>query len=397
MVAVVVAHAAAAYTSIRLPGLLWSVRDRSSSQVFDWLFWGGVSVGMPLFFTISGFLAAKVHDEKGARGYAADRVRRILIPFLVGVFTVLPLCYAVWGLGWVVTNRSGFHSLFRFRFIDPEISAYFAGPAHLWFLEYLIVMLVAYGVFRRFRPEPADSTRRPWIFSARAPFFLALPTLVLLTLGRRRFGLDPVMDMRNWFVPDPFRLAHHAWFFLAGTWMYARRAEFERLKTTGPWFLGLAGFVFLLRLHFIEEALARSLPLADQAALALSGSLFAWFAVYGSLGVAQRLYRSPTPGVRWLAESSYWVYLIHFPIVGLIQVRLWTVPWSAPLKFTVALSLTMAIGLITEWTFVRNRWIGRWLFRSKVPSKPHFAAMQRATTTDSNRSRLTSEQSRESA
>ena len=387
MIAVVVAHAAAAYLSTPVPGLLWAVRDPSNSRLFDGLFWGGVSTGLPLFFTISGFLAAKSYEEKGVRGFLADRFRRIALPFLISVSTVLPLCYVVWWLGWVVTGRAGIHSLLRFRFADREISAYFAGPAHLWFLEYLILILLGYGLSLKAFARGAISARPTWIFRPFAPFVVAVPTTLILWLGQRRFGLDPVMDMRNWFVPDPYRIAHHAWFFIVGTLMYAGRAEFGSLVRVGWLWLGLSPLIFAARFTMIEQALVKPLSNTDRWGLAVSGALFGWFLVFGALGVAQRWCARPNRFARWLADRSYWVYLIHFPIVGLIQVRLWTVGWAAPLKFILALSLTLAIGLLSGEILARRLQASRPRSSLRVPLTPRVA----------RRVEVTSESWRESA
>ena len=70
--------------------------------------------------------------------------------------------------------------------------------------------------------------------------------------------------------------------------------------------------------------------------------------------------------MKYLADSSYWVYLVHFPIVGLIQANLFGLPISSALKFAIALGLTLALGLSSYQVMVRHTVIGRWLHGSRA-------------------------------
>jgi peptidoglycan/LPS O-acetylase OafA/YrhL len=77
------------------------------------------------------------------------------------------------------------------------------------------------------------------------------------------------------------------------------------------------------------------------------GGLLAWLNVFGLLGTYHLLFRRPTPVIRYLAGASYWIYLIHFPIVGLVQADLFRVPLPTALKFAATWALTMGLGVAT--------------------------------------------------
>ena len=65
----------------------------------------------------------------------------------------------------------------------------------------------------------------------------------------------------------------------------------------------------------------------------------------GLVGLFERLLRAPRPWVRWLADSSYWIYIIHLPVVTFLTFYLahldrqgWLkyltgFGWNAELKF----------------------------------------------------------------
>ena len=75
--------------------------------------------------------------------------------------------------------------------------------------------------------------------------------------------------------------------------------------------------------------------------------------------------------MRWLADASYWVYLVHLPLLFAIQYRLLDLQmhWSA--KFAIATTATFALSFASYQWLVRPTPIG-WLldgkhYRSRQP------------------------------
>ena len=149
--------------AIRIPDLLWAVHDPSRSIAFDAISWASVGMAMPAFFALSGFFAARLYDARGPRGFARDRARRILVPFLVAVATILPGVLAVWALGWLGDGRCSWEQLRGGTILEPRIADNILGPGHLWFLEYLVLMLAAYGLLRASRAAPSATRDGPTI------------------------------------------------------------------------------------------------------------------------------------------------------------------------------------------------------------------------------------------
>ena len=360
MVAVVAAHAAYAYASCQVAGLPWAVRDRSRSYAYDLLTWSAISWAMPAFFALGGLAASALWSSRGPRGFVRDRLRRIVTPALVAIPTVLGPALLVWSAGWLISGRTSLQQILNQDFIDRELRENRIGPAHLWFLEYLILMLVAFILVhlasrRQSRPAPG------WTFSWAGPFVMAIPTSLILWVGHAINGLDPIMDMRNSFVPNPLRWLHHAWFFAVGTRLYESRGDLARLTRHAPAFLALALPVFAIRSTLLRADV--DVMLDGPAAWALVGSaaLFGWLTLFGSIGLFLRVFDRQTPAIRYMADASYWIYLTHFPIVGLAQIGMYNLPWTATAKFLVALSVTLGFGLLSYQGAVRHTALGRWL------------------------------------
>jgi surface polysaccharide O-acyltransferase-like enzyme len=89
----VVLHASLAY----LGPTRWAVQDRGESFLltFVWAFIHGWR--MELFFVLAGYFTAMVLRRAGNGGMLRRRLRRLVVPFLLGAATVLPLTFWVEG------------------------------------------------------------------------------------------------------------------------------------------------------------------------------------------------------------------------------------------------------------------------------------------------------------
>lgn len=76
--------------------------------------------------------------------------------------------------------------------------------------------------------------------------------------------------------------------------------------------------------------------------------------------------------MRWLADGSYWVYLVHLPLLFAIQYRLLDLQlhWSA--KFAIATLSTLALSFASYQLLVRHTVIGR-LLNGKLPKARRMA------------------------
>ena len=85
---------------------------------------------------------------------------------------------------------------------------------------------------------------------------------------------------------------------------------------------------------------------------------YAWAMSLGLIGMFSRFCSRPSPLVSWLADASYWMYIVHPPVVMVAQmiVRPWAVP--ADLKFLVVMALVTPVLLLSYRYGVRSTPIG---------------------------------------
>ncbi len=293
-----------------------------------------------------------------------------MTPFLAGLATVGPLSLAAWSYGWLLSGRATFRQVKKLQFLDPEIHRETLGPGHLWFLEYLLVMLFLYALVRHGserRSRDGGAGRGPLVWldavlaSAWRPFVLAIPTTLLLWISRQEAGIDVVLDRHNSFLLDPVRFLHHGSFFLVGTALYRMRHDLGRLVWVGPWYLVLSIPIFAGRASLLARDWSNPLEGASAWGLAALGGLFGWLAVFGFLGLFLRLFQRSRPSIRYLADSSFWIYLVHMPIVGFLQDDLFQVDGPSWWKFPMVWTVTLALGFGSYQTLVRYSWVGTWL------------------------------------
>ncbi|QIK78001.1 acyltransferase family protein [Sphingomonas piscis] len=78
-------------------------------------------------------------------------------------------------------------------------------------------------------------------------------------------------------------------------------------------------------------------------------------------GAALRFLSEPKPVARYCADASYWIYLMHLPVVMALQVLVFPVAVPAIVKFMLVVG-GAAIALFGSYhLLVRHSWLGRWL------------------------------------
>jgi ABC-type multidrug transport system ATPase subunit len=92
-----------------------------------------------------------------------------------------------------------------------------------------------------------------------------------------------------------------------------------------------------------------------------------WYWTFGIVGAAMRFCSSPSATRRYLADSSYWLYLGHLPIVFGLQALVMKVPLHWTIKFPAIVAITLAVLLVSYHYLVRPTFIGAILNGRKYP------------------------------
>lgn len=236
---------------------------------------------------------------------------------------------------------------------------------HLWFLWLLIWLVLLFVAVSSVVAASRLRLRLPaWSVASPAALLWLVP-LTALTHSAMFSGIViPAFgpDTSAGILPIPSVLAHYAIFFGFGALVYATPKAGERLGVGWQVLLALALVTFPLALSistmspFAYELAGDETTRRDLSAL--GQSLFCWLMVFGTAGLFHRLLSAERPRLRYLSDSSYWLYLAHLPLVIVGQMLLAPLPLPALAKFSILLAGSTAVLLASyEWG-VRHRFIG---------------------------------------
>ena len=85
------------------------------------------------------------------------------------------------------------------------------------------------------------------------------------------------------------------------------------------------------------------------------------------MGGATRFLAHASDRVRYVADASYWIYMVHLPVVVAMQVLVVDLPWHWSLKFPAIVLVSFAVLLLSYRTLVRSTFIGQTLNGRKYP------------------------------
>jgi peptidoglycan/LPS O-acetylase OafA/YrhL len=328
---------------------------------------------MSTFYLIAGFFAHLLLERRGLRGFVRDRARRIAAPMVVGWIVLAPptILITFWGLARTFADGP------PAAFPDGLPEAPIGFPlTHLWFLYYLCIFYAAaIGLRALVRgldgagriAAGADVLVRFALRSGIAPLLLAAPTAVLL------FSLP---EWQPWFgIPTPDTGLAPKWpatvaygtAFGFGWLLHRQLALLATLRSAWPAYAiaAVALTAACLAIVGLKPDLSGA-SVIQEAALprmfyAAGYTLAVWCWTFGFVGAALRFFSAPSATRRYLADASYWLYLLHLPVVFVLQGALMNVPWHWSVKFPLILAITMAVLLLSYDRWVRPSVIGAWL------------------------------------
>ena len=349
----------------------WAVMDVSTSSIVSVFLLISHSFRMELFFLIAGFFGHMTFHRKGAGTLIKSRLIRIAAPFVAGWFILRPLIVSSWVMGGEsmrgevnILNglKIGFQSL-------GQLPKDFLTGTHLWFLYYLLLITAITLTARAlvslvpgFLPKASKQMDSviTWISNSGLSWLaLSLPTAACLWY-MNGWGMD---------TPDQSLFPHwpalvvYGGFFTLG-WLLHRQDDlierFARL-TTPRFAVAVISIMVTIVLSSYQNDFGHPQTKLIRAGFTLSYAIMMWSLVSLSIGLFKRFFDKPSTLVSYVAESSYWLYLIHLPIVIWLQIVFAELSFHWSLKLIAISVLTVGISIILYDLLVRSSVIGETL------------------------------------
>ena len=354
-------HAAVPYMVTKAP--IWPVDD-NGDWFFDFTIFEIHLFVMELFFVISGFMFMMLLKKKSTYKVIIDRFKRIFIPFLLGLLILIPIVLSLFSL----SSFSG-SELIK---IETITKCYSQGwklaiqnlfpTAHLWFLFYLIIFYTLTILFKK-------NINYINNLSVKQILFIGIIISSICMFFMDRWIVDNPLTL----IPDIPSLIHYYIFFIIGILIF-NSSRFLKTIIDNSKRIFIAGlFIALLASIpqiFFERNDLYYYQIIELLAILLSCSS-SYLLVIGFWGIAYNLKLPDSKTLRYITDSSYWVYIINMPIVTIIQIVLMPFDISIFLKFIIVLCSGLFISMFSYEYFVRYTFIGT-ILNKKRHRKPKY-------------------------
>ncbi len=311
-------HAALSFIPGLPPGF-WAMNDNSPSPFLADASFVSHVFRMSVFFFIAGFFARLMHQKLGTGGFWKNRLMRIALPLVIFWVLLTPVIGFVWTLGLTKVFGGAPPAMPPM----PDIPGFFL-LTHLWFLYYLLILYVATLAIRAVlvRLDAGQKLRglidRMVAGSLRLPFavfVLGIPlAAAIIAIPVYFYGQGiPTPDM-SLFPQLPATLGYGTAFVFG--WM-VHRSSGALAAITQRWWLhlaiGIAATAYLLQ---VLHASPMAQPGFTKNAFAYAYGVAVWGWALGLTGAALRFLSGFSATRRYIADASYWVYIVHLPVVA---------------------------------------------------------------------------------
>ncbi len=245
--------------------------------------------------------------------------------------------------------------------------------SHLWFLWFLWWLVLGLAAVSALGARLPPFRLPAWLVLSPARYLWLVPLTMIPQWFMGAGGASPIFgpDTSAGLLPIPHVLAYYAIFFGFGALYF--RLDDRSGRVGERWWLPLSiGLLVVLPMWMaFPEGWPGHLGVGPDALphRVVSVSLqaaYPWLMTFGLMGLFRRFCPVESPAMRYLSDSSYWLYLAHLPLIIAAQyvVRDWPLPALAKFLFIVAVVTSFLFW--TYQTLVRYTWLGRFLNGPRV-------------------------------
>jgi peptidoglycan/LPS O-acetylase OafA/YrhL len=322
---VVLYHVGGVYEAAGLWGWFWIVDDPTT---ITWV--GIVGIVFDIFmmatlFFLSGYLAKASLKNKSAWGFVKGKFKRLMIPWAIAVFTLIPLYKVIflYSRGLPQENWTTY-----FHLTNPNSQNW------LWFLPLLFLFDLLFLGLSKFNVK-LPKISMAWAIVGATVIGLVTSFFIGSWLGFRSWTLTPLLDFEN------ERVLMYFMAFLLGVMAYTQNVFADQPKSKTAYIIAssiawipVTGHIFARIYPFFFPQGFEITPLYR---LIWHASFYLSLVVMVYVMVESfRLYITKT-GSLWKAlnRNSYGVYIIHVIIIGIFGTLLLNTGLPALAKYPI--------------------------------------------------------------
>lgn len=269
---------------------------------------------IPLLFFVSGMGVYFAMQSRTPKELLLERAKRILIPYIFGMFAIVPIQIAIWQHRW----------------------AYVYNPAHLWFLGNIFVYVVVFIL--------------PFYWLKKRKLTVGVRLLLLILIAA--LILEALI-----IKPLPYELYAMTWhgFFLGMILFFFGYLLSSKEYWSLKW-IALAVAVLLAGFRLSRMSYTWLIPIES-----VSWILFV-------LGMGHRYLNKESEVLRYLSQAAYPVYILHIVFQNFFSTLLFPMEMPVQVKFVLLVVLTLS-GCLVVYEMIKRTNVTRFLFGLK-PLQP---------------------------
>ncbi len=355
---VILHHAAIAYGGTGDWAITEAASDSISPIIFTIFNAVNQSFFMSAFFLLAGYFTPRSYEQKGSFKFMKDRLVRLGIPLALYTPIIVPInMYIIQNFAIEGAQRMTFLEILQYQYTHFRITF-----GHLWFLLVLLIFTVIYVIFRGFTAR-YYSQKTLHIFRDKFPpnkiFLLSIALLSILT-----FAIRLVSPVGEWFLFIQFaHIINYTFCFYCGILAY-RGDWFKRISNSNAKNWGLISlFTILLAplIILLGGALESGNYDVFMGGLTWQALIYAiWESILliGLLIWLIHTFREKITYqgkvIKFLTANVYTVYIIHQPILIILNVAFLPIVIPTVVKFFLVSLITVPLCFILSHFFFRK-------------------------------------------
>ena len=318
---------------------------------------------MPIFFVVAGFFGALLFYERKPLKMVKNRLSRIVFPFIVFLLILSPLI--IFSFSYTGHLFSGSDTSFE------TTLSYFSNPLilipqmtyHLWFLYYLALITfssVVLGLILKKTSSISNliSLSFSWVIGKpvlRILVFAGLTSIVYFLMGTYQ------VETSTSLLPDLNTFIFYFFFYIVGWILFKSKHLLDGIMRL-DWISTILGLVLLSFHFFMHSSFSYEVHI-------IANSIVVWLLIFGITGLFIRYGSNHSARMRYVSDSSYWVYLVHLPLTAIIPSFIVDWPLPVTIKFLLVLISTGIICFVSYHYLIRGTFIGEFLNGRKYSRK----------------------------
>jgi len=332
----------------------WHIKNSETSKLFNYWMLPLHYIRMPLLLFISGAATYMALGKRTIKGYAGERFKRLVIPYVFGLVVMGPtMVYFEYG-SQITSYWDIYKSFFDFiPYHNGMLNWY-----HFWFIGHLFVyslIVIPVLIFLRSPNSERFKSGIRRILLRPIAMLLVPAAIILITQVLFRPGLTGPFEGWRFF-------AYYFCFFLFGIICYSSPEVPDSVLKNRKYFLTASLVILFIRFvgFFFKDTSATTVATIEAISIFLS-----WIWVITIIAYGQHYLNIPGKFLARFTEAAYPFYLLHQPFLIAISYYICQLPWGISAKYIVLCLLTLVAVISFYLVFVKPFNVMRFLFGMK--------------------------------